>query len=189
MQVTFYFDYTCQYCFRAHNWLRMVREKTDDIELKWATFSLKEVNRDQNGPSVFEDKRISSLSVLALALSHAARQVDFDRYHNSVFEAMHSGERLKRADVLKLAADAGVDVHAFDKERERWLAEVEREHNEGVSRWSVFGTPTLVLGEDAGVWLKLTNVPTDHSDAAEMWRGLCTLSLLHPDLIEIKRSR
>lgn len=189
MQVTFYFDYTCQYCFRAHKWLRMVREKTDDIDLSWATFSLKEVNRDPEMPSVFEDKDISSLSVLALALSHASRQVDFDRYHNSVFDAMHSGERLQRQDLFKLATDAGVDIKAFNDERERWLAEVQREHNQGVSRWSVFGTPTLVLGEDAGVWLKLTSVPTDHSNAAELWRGLTTLSLLHPDLIEIKRSK
>jgi predicted DsbA family dithiol-disulfide isomerase len=189
MQVTFYFDYTCEYCYRAHKWLLMVQSKTHDLELTWATFSLKEANSDDETPSVFEDRDISSLSVLALALSHAAREANFDRYHRSVFDALHlGGERLKASDLLNFAADAKVDVGEFNARRSYWLAQVEREHNEAVTKWSVFGTPTLVIDNDIGVWLKLADSPSGSDDALDLWRSLCTLCIYHPDLIEIKRS-
>ncbi|HVL89041.1 MAG TPA: hypothetical protein VM841_02275, partial [Actinomycetota bacterium] len=95
-----YVDYTCGHSYRLWSWLRGLNTGLD-----WRTFSLKEVNREPDEPRAFEN--LGSISVLALALSHAARNAGFLRYHGAAFEAFHAG-RVAEEDLLVLAAQAGV---------------------------------------------------------------------------------
>lgn len=187
MRLTVFYDYTCGYSFRVWRWLDGVRGRRDDLEVRWATFSLKEANREEGAPSLFEDDEISSISVLALALGHAARERDFEGYHRSVFEAMHGeGARLERGDLLRVAAATGVDVAAFERERPRWLRAVAGEHAGARDGWGVFGTPTLVLGDGSAVFLKFAEQP-EPEDAERLLDALWTISVSHPELVEIKR--
>jgi len=187
MQVSCWYDYTCQYSWRAQRWLTRVQEGGGDLSVQWRTFSLKGANRDPAAPSPFDDPQISSLSVLALALAHAAREADFDQYHGAVFAAMHAdGRHLDEGQLLAIAADAGVDLSAFEENRRRWLTAVAAEHRDAVVRHAVFGTPTLVLGGGATVFVKLAEVPPVHDDVA-LWQALCVLTTCHPEILEIKR--
>jgi protein-disulfide isomerase len=185
MQVTCYYDYTCPYSYRAFQWLGRVERVLPDVAVGWQTFALKEANRDPSAPSPFDDPEVSSVSVLALALAHAAQDGDFARYHAAVFEAMQVG-RVEEQDLLAAAADAGVDIDSFQRERPRWLDTLAAAHHEATSRWHVFGTPTLILDGDA-VFLKLAGVPPATADE-EVWGALCVLARCHPELIEIKRT-
>lgn len=188
MLVSCFIDYTCQYSFRAFRWLTRLQHPAG-LDVRWATFSLKEANRDAGTPSPFDDPQISSLSVLALALGHAARGTGSSRYHELVFEAMHADRRrLHEAALLELAGEAGVDVEQFNQQRGRWLEAVAAEHRAGAREFDVFGTPTLVVGDHAAVFLKLSEIPAPEQDA-ELWRSLHNLACCHPELIEIKRSR
>ncbi len=190
--VTIYYDYTCPYSYRALLWLRRLREAGRDIELEWKTFSLKEVNRRESGPSLLDQRRVESVSVLALELAKAAQAEGedvFDQYHRAVFDAMQGeGKRLGEDDLLRIARDAGLDVAAFElgRQRGRWLGDVAGDHFEGVERWHVFGTPTLVFNSEAAAYLKFTEVPTSPSDAAEVFDALLCLARCHPELVEIK---
>jgi predicted DsbA family dithiol-disulfide isomerase len=191
MQVSCYFDYTCPYSYKALTWLRAARGGGADLEVAWRTFSLKEANRDPGTPSPFDDPGISSVSVLALALAHAARQAagpaDFDRYHLAVFQAMQvQRRRLDERALLELAGAAGVDVAAFDHDRARWLGAVAAEHRQAAGRLGVFGTPTLVLEGGAVIFIKLATPPAA-GWAGELWQSLCTIARCHPELLEIKR--
>ncbi len=183
MQVTIYYDYSCPYSQRAFQWFRRLQEAVPGLELSWATFSLKEVNRDASTPSPFTGPEISSVSVLALALAHAARQADFDCYHQAVFDAMQE-RRVDERNLLAAAADAGVDTGAFDLDRQHWLGHVAEEHGEAQAL-GVFGTPTLVF-DDAVAFVKLAELPPPHDDV-ELWHSLCVLARCHPELVEIKR--
>lgn len=183
MHVTISYDYTCPYSYRAFRWFSRLQESVPDLEVRWATFSLKEANRDADSPSPFDDPEISSASVLALALAHAARQADFARYHTAVFEAMQA-RRVGEADLLAAAADAGVDTGAFDLERRQWLGRVAEEHRDARAR-GVFGTPTLAF-DDALAFVKLAELPPAGDDA-EVWNSLCVLARCHPEFVEIKR--
>lgn len=185
MQVTCYYDYTCAYSHRAFQWLTRLERALPDLTVQWRTFSLKEANRDADTASPFDDPDISSVPVLALALAHAARGTGFARYHAHVFEAMQE-RRLQEQDLLAAAAEAGVDVDSFGRERRRWLHEVATTHADATSRWSVFGTPTLILDGDTAAFLKLGEVPAREHDE-EVWRALCVLARCHPELLEIKR--
>lgn len=183
MQVKIYYDYTCPYSYRAFQWFRRLKKAVPDLEVSWATFSLKEANRDASTPSSLDGAESSSVSVLALALAHAARRVDFARYHHMVFDAMQE-RRLKEGDLLAAAADAGVDTVAFDGDRQRWLGYVAEEHGEA-GALGVFGTPTLVF-HDAVAFVKLADLPPEGDDL-DLWQSLCVLARCHPELVEIKR--
>lgn len=187
MHVNVFFDYTCPYSYRVLPWIEAVVRAGQDVAVSWRTFSLKEANHDYDSPSPFDDPEISSISVLALALAHAARKAEFDRYPRSVFEAMHrDGRRLGEGELLALAAAAGVDVATFDQERPRWLAAVAQDHREGEARYGVFGTPTLVLDEGEVVFVKLASTPQRGQELG-LWESLRTVAKCFPELVEIKR--
>ncbi len=179
-----YFDYTCRYSYRAMHWLDLV----PGLRVEWRTFSLKEVNRGPEEPSWLEPGSPPSVSVLALALAHAAREADFDRYHRSVFEAMQGEERrLEEPDFLALAGEAGVDVAEFVAWRASWVARVGAEHREAVSSRGVYGTPTLVL-DGAATYLRLQEVPSTEAAAGDLLRALDGIASSPAGLVEVFRS-
>lgn len=182
--VTCYYDYTCGYSYRAWLWLSGL----DGITVDWRTASLKELNRRDDEPSVF-DRDDPRRSVLALALAHAARDAGvLDRYHEAAFTAMHTEHRLLGADdLVGLAAEAGLDPSAFEQRRAEWVDAAAAEHHAAVERWGVFGIPTLVLTEDVAVFLKFAQPPAPGEDARRVWESLHVLAVSHPELLEMKR--
>lgn len=183
MQVTCYYDYTCPYSYRAFRWLTRLQGVVD-LDVAWATYSLKEANRPEGTPSPLGDEP-PSISVLALALAHAAREADFAGYHEATFAAMQD-RRVSQAELQELAASAGVSLADFDLNRRRWIASVVDEHAEATRRWRVFGTPSLVLDDHAVAFVKLAQLPEPAADP-QVWTSLCTLAYCHPELLEIKR--
>lgn len=185
-----FFDYTCGYSFRIWRWIEeQVRVDDPTILLpEWRPFSLKEVNRD-GAASVFEAVDDPALSVLALAVGAALAggAGDFGSYHSSAFEAFHTSDhRVTRDDLLRMAEDAGADATRLWRDRSRWIDAVATSHHDGIARWGVFGTPTLVL-DDAAVYLKMASIPSSADEGARLWGALTTLVVSHPDLLEIKR--
>ncbi len=190
MSIVCYYDYTCGYSYAALRWFERLREALPGLNIEWRTFSLKEVNREGDEPSLFDDAGISSVSITALALAHAARGADFDRYHQTVFTAMKGENRVLDQDDLRgMAADAGVDVSAFEAARAEWVAAVAGEHRDAVERWKVFGTPTVIIDQEEAVYVKFAESPQTPERAAAVWEGIRALAFAHPELIELKRPR
>ena len=185
--LTIYYDYTCQYSYRAMHWMDLLRTARPALQIGWATFSLKEVNREPDDSSFVTASSPPSVSVLAQALAHAARAADFDTYHRGVFEAMQGeGRHLDEADLLSFAKDAGVDVSAFEAERGRWVASVGAEHREAAARWGVYGTPTLIL-DGAAAFVRLREVPGSEGEAITLLDSLGGIAGSSADLAEIFR--
>ena len=184
--MTVYYDYTCSYSYKALHWFDRAREADPSFEVRWATFSLKEVNRPPDEPSTLDDPATTSLSVLALALAHAAREADFDRYHRAVFEAMHADlKRLSVEELLGFAAAAGVDVGAFDRDRGSWIARLAAEHRDAVAKWGMYGTPTLLLN-DAAAFVRLREIP-GAAQSVGLLDDLRSLSTRPAALVELYR--
>jgi 2-hydroxychromene-2-carboxylate isomerase len=196
-RITVYYDYTCPYSYRALRWLECVKQTGRVLALTWRTFSLKEVNRRAEEDSFLSDTPVQSVSILALMLAKAAQAQAqatevFEKYHSEVFEAMHGQHRkLEREDLLSLARGAGLGVDRFETAGalRKWLAAVRTDHREGVERWKVFGTPTLVFEDQMAVYLKFAAVPPSAEEAAEVLDALLCLARCHPELVEIKYPR
>lgn len=182
-----YYDYTCRHSYRALHWLDRVREAEPGIALRWATFSLKEVNRAPEEPSWVTADAAPSISVLALALAHAARDAEFDRYHRTVFDAMQGeGRHVSEEDLFEIAGGAAVDVGAFRAERGAWVARVGDEHRDAVTRLHAYGTPTIVQG-GASAYMRLVEVPATGDEAASLLTQLRAIAASKVDLLEVFR--
>lgn len=180
---TIYFDYTCRFSYRAVRWF----DSVPDLKVRWATFSLKEVNRHAEDPPVLDPDSPPSVSILALALSHAARDADFGSYHHAVFDAMHREERkVGHEDLFEFAADAGVDVGAFQAIQGSWVSRVRDEHYDGVERWGVYGTPTFLLGS-AAAYVRLQFDPAAGEDPRDLLEALNRTASASVDLVELFR--
>jgi DSBA-like thioredoxin domain len=178
-----YYDYTCRYSYRALHWLDRVAAARPELSIAWRTFSLKEVNRHEDEPSWLIARARPSVSVLALALAHAARAGDFDRYHHAVFEAMHREERkLDDDDLMAIAKDCG--VQSFD--RGHWTASVGAEHKEAVALHGVYGTPTLLF-DGTGAYVRLTGFPESDEEAVELLDSLAGVAAGRLNLVEVFR--
>lgn len=178
-----YYDYTCRYSYRALHWLDRVAAARPELVIEWRTFSLKEVNRPEDDPPYLRAGAEPSVSVLALALAHAAREADSSRYHHAVFEAMHGEERkLGEDDLIALAREAGVGE--FD--RDRWTASVGAEHKEAVALHGVYGTPTLIF-DGAGAYVRLTDFPESDEEALALIDSLSVVAAGRVNLVEVFR--
>jgi 2-hydroxychromene-2-carboxylate isomerase len=183
VRLSVFYDYTCSYSYRFWRWIDACAGPLG-LDVEWRTFSLREINREPGVPSLFEDAHGSSVSVLALALAHAARRADFDRYHRDVFHAMHE-EHLKVSaeDLLDIASKAGVERDAFERERARWTGSAARDHASGVAEHGVFGTPTVVMNGSA-IFVRFAEIPSETGSLFETLERVC---VGYPEIIEMKR--
>lgn len=186
MELQCYYDFTCGYSYRAWLWFERLRNEGVEIHIDWLPFVLKEVNRREGEPSLLTGPTIRSVAVLALTAAEALRgEPGSDDYRRRVFRAMHeSEERPRERDLEELADAAGVDGDSFSGSRTAWLEKVRDHQESAVSRYGVFGTPTLVV-DGAPMYLKLTAVPSD-GDLA-LWTAITSITAAFPQVAELKR--
>lgn len=177
-----FFDYTCPFAYRAHQWLDLV-----DAVVVWRPFSLLEQNYRGDGPPVWRlAERADDISLLLFA-GHEwvlAEGGDLNRYRHETFAAWHDyATRLGIGDVIELASaaaatggEAGLRQHFFAAEAEHEVAR----------QLGVFGSPTLVFGADRAAYVKLDRVPSPDR-AGRVLDAVATMSEL-PSLVEVKRA-
>lgn len=183
-----FYDFTCEYSCRASMWFERLRAGGIELEVDWRPFVLKEVNRQDGEPSVLAGPSIDSVAVLALAAAEALRaEAGAESYRAETFNAMHAGdERPLRDDVVEIAARAGLDIDSFRRDEALWLGSVRASHEGAVSARGVFGTPTLVFGDDSAVFLRLTELPPAAKDQSR-WNAVTTFATTLPEISELKR--
>ena len=187
MKLSCFYDFTCEYSYRAWTWFERMRTAGSELEIDWHPFVLKEVNRGQE-PSVLAGPTIDSVAVLALAIAEALRgEMGATSYHAETFHAMHAGDmRPLRDDVLEIAARAGLDTQTFWRDETLWLGSVRASHEGAVSSRGVFGTPTLVFDDDSAVFLKLAELPPAAKDRSR-WDAVTTFATKLPEIAELTR--
>ncbi len=181
MAVAVYFDYTCGFSNRARHWL----DHLGDVDVTWRSFSLLEVNRGNDGPTVFQQADLAdNVSLTALAVHEAIRSHggDVDSYRRRMFTAWHEEPgRLSTEDIVGFGRDAG--LRGFD--RDAAFAAVAADHAEATQR-GVFGTPTLVFDSGQAAFVKLDAVP-EADRARSLWDTVAQLATAEPALREWQR--
>jgi predicted DsbA family dithiol-disulfide isomerase len=181
-EVTVYYDYACGDSHR----LKLMLDRLD-VTPQWKTVSLKEMRQAGQEESLFDADEIESLSVLALALAHAMRAHDFERFHNELFDAFHEEDRhLTREEILKIAEASGLEVADFESNQRSWLGKLGAEHHDAVQMKNVFGTPTISVDGATPVYVELQEVPAS-AEAAEAVLDYITRFADAPHLREVKR--
>jgi 2-hydroxychromene-2-carboxylate isomerase len=150
------FDYLCPFARNAHEAVVAALREGSDLDVRFVPFSLEQAHVEEGEPPVWEAPTDSlRRGVRALAYGIAVRDEfpeSFLDFHVAAFAARHDEGQKFEADVLdEVVAGVGLDVEAVRKviETGRPLEALAAEHTEAVSRWSVFGVPTFVAGDDA----------------------------------------
>jgi predicted DsbA family dithiol-disulfide isomerase len=150
------FDYLCPFARNAHEAVVAALRDGSDLDVRFSAFSLNQVHVEEGQPNAWEAAPDALPNgVRALAYGIAVRD-DFPEsfldFHLAAFAARHDEGQKFGADVLDgVVASVGLDVEAVRKvvETGRPLETLAAEHEEAVSRWSVFGVPTFIEGDSA----------------------------------------
>ena len=126
-----YGDYECPYSRRAFREIERVESRLgDEVRFAFRHFPLTEIHPHALAASA--------------AAEAAATQGRFWEMHSLLF---HGQNALEDADLRCYAADLGLDVDRFDRDRASpaVLARIRRDVESGVATGEVLGTPTLFI--------------------------------------------
>ena len=188
-----FYDYNCPFVYRASATIALLRESgARDLRVTWRYFSLAQVNSDKEGWTAWAAPETEPVrGRLAFKAAEAARRQDrFDVMHPALLRARH--EDRHDLDVMqvveRVAVEAGLDLERFraDVAADDILTALARDHQEGVTRHGVFGTPTFVFRTGVAAYVRLAAVPSP-ADASRVFDSLVAVAAGEPSIVEIKR--
>lgn len=192
MELQVYFDYLCPYVHQAAVLLRRVRAAGEDVRVEWRYFSLRQVNRAETDPDVWDapnGDRVSGRDAFRAAEA-ARRQERFEPFHDGLLAARHEERRsIDDSAVLEdVAGRADLDVRRWreDMADPHILDSLERDHTEGVRQHGVFGTPTFVVPGRGVAYVRVRPAP-EGEEARRFFRDLLAAITDRPYLLEVKR--
>ena len=183
------FDYRCPFARNGHDSVVAGIRAGRDWNVRFLAFSLDQVHVDEGEPPMWErDPAEWGTGTLALTWGIAVRDAfaeHFLDWHIAVFNARHEeGAKIAKAEVLReITRSVGLDADAVAAEvaSGRPLKVLAEEHTEAAQRWSMFGVPTFIVGEQAA-FVRLM----DRSNPADVDRVLDLLEWT--DLNEFKHT-
>lgn len=191
-EFTVNFDYRCPFARNAHEHVLTALEAGADYRVRFLPFSLSQTHVEEGGVPVWEnpDERPNLVAVAAGVAVRDRFPALFPAVHRSLFAARHDeSEDLREESVVRKAVErVGADADAvFADLAAGWPYERFRaEHEESVSRYSVFGVPTFVL-DDKAVFVRLMTRPDgDAARAYDTIEQVLALITDHSELNELK---
>lgn len=150
-------DYRCPFARNAHEAIVNGLRSGAGWDVRFRAFSLDQAHVGEGDPPVWNlppDERGSGVLPLQWGIVVRDRFPDqFFDFHLATFAARFDrGLKIGKEEVLREAAGAaGIEPDLVAKEvDDGWpLQALAEEHHELVERWSVFGVPTFITGDDA----------------------------------------
>ncbi len=151
------FDYRCPFAYNGNAAVVAALRAGSDVDFTFTPFSLDQIHVEEGEPAMWERQPSAwGSGVLSLLYGIAVRDTFPDHFfeaHLALFAARHDhGLKLKDEAVLATRSRRpGLDPDAVAEEAHsgRPLKTLAAEHTEAVDRWSVFGVPTYIEGEEA----------------------------------------
>ncbi|HET9689650.1 MAG TPA: DsbA family protein [Acidimicrobiales bacterium] len=147
-EVTFHFDVMCPWAYQTSVWVREAAA-VRDLRLRWAFFSLEEVNLEAGKPHPWERAWPYGWSMLRVAAGLRRRGDELvDRFYAAAGAALHvEGRPVQRREVLEeVMAAAGLDLAVIDEVlADPTIDDEIRADHQRVLDLGGFGVPTMVL--------------------------------------------
>lgn len=163
--------------------------------MNWRNFSLEQIN-NKNG----EDWKIweqpddfKTRGFWALRANEAARNQGkeaHDRFRLALLTATHVNRQplSDRQTLIDAAREAGLDLDRFERDlADRSLIQrIADDHTEAVSKYGVFGTPTMIFPDGQAAFLKMRPTPSQE-EAVAVFEDFIETATNRPYIHEIKR--
>ena len=151
------FDYRCPFARNAHEAIVAALREGADLDIRFLPFSLDQAHTEEGETPVWErDPSEWGTGVTPLLYGITVRDhfpEHFFDFHIGTFAArFDKGLKLGHEETVRdVVTEIGLDVDAVAEEvwSGRPLKTLVAEHSEAVDRYSVFGVPTFIEGDDA----------------------------------------
>jgi hypothetical protein len=198
MQVTFYFDPSCPFCWITSRWLLMVSGERD-LTVDWQPFSLAikndELDAAKPDKTPFGDTHRAAhrvLRVIEAAVAQGASRIDlyseFGKYFHIGGEAYDDALIAKVLD--RKGLPAGLAQSADDEDFDEFLAQSILAATEVAGQ--DIGVPTIVFtaqdGTKSGYFGPVLQQLPEKDEALKLWDALSALAR-DPNFYELKRTR
>jgi predicted DsbA family dithiol-disulfide isomerase len=166
----------------------------DDLDVEWRYLSLEQINSNEGDDwKIWEQpSNYPMRSRWAFRGAEAARKQGkdaFEKFHLGLLTARHVDrkELATQDTIFEVAEEAGLDIEKFKQDFENaTIDQVGVDHEEGVSKYGVFGTPTIVINSERAGYLKLRPLPPDE-ELGQTWEQVKAIIDGRPEIGEIKR--
>jgi len=196
-ELDLFYDYSCPFVYRSALMLDSVRTSGErDVKVNWRFFSLTQVNyRPGSADDAWTvwgagDSEHVRGRLAFKAAEAARRQGAFDSFHLALLHARHrDGFDIESADVIEqVSEEVGLDLERLRKDLAdpHILGVLERDHQEGRSRYGVFGTPTYVFPDGSAAYVRLAHAPSG-AEAVSIFDRIVAVTEDEPAILEIKR--
>ena len=192
-EVTFHFDVMCPWAYQTSVWIREAA-KIRDLRLRWAFFSLEEVNREDGKPHPWERAWPYGWSMLRVAAGLRRREGGndlVDRFYAAAGRALHvEGRPVQRREVLEaVMTDAGLDAGVIDEVlADPTIDDEVRADHQAVLDLGGYGVPTLVLDGETTLFGPVVTPAPVGDDAGRLWDLVAGWSHF-PHLYELRRPK
>ncbi|MBP6880749.1 DsbA family protein [Candidatus Saccharibacteria bacterium] len=201
MNISFYFDPLCPWCWVTAAWIRQIQE-SKSLNVEWKPISLKLKNGDMGEP--WDIKAENSLKILRV-VEHLREKGKDDRvggFYKHIGTAIHRDGLLNEEspDVKQAIADAassvGIDPDCAIKhlEDEDLTQRVQKSTDEAIAlAGDDIGTPIIAFkdstGKDAALFGPvISELPASLDEAEKLWDAYVTFAT-KPYFWELKRTR
>ena len=139
-------DYSCPYCRRVHSELARVMAERDDVRVVLKNFSIHGPLSDAPAKAVIAAKQQGDDKAAALD----KLLMDREYYTQADLKDQATLASTVHTNVMKLAAEAGLDVAQLEKDMKGEAVARELENVRDLAqRFDISGTPYLIIGEQA----------------------------------------
>ena len=190
MQIDFYFDPVCPWCWITSRWITEVSEHRE-LDLTWRPFSLA-IKNDEDGSKDYD--AVSEWGLRGLRVIEAVRRELGDaavaRMYSEMGARKHN-DRIDFPDHADILATLGIDsTLAEAAEDDAWDAVIEASMDNALElAGDDVGVPTIVYeGKTAFFGPVISPAPTGEA-ALRLWDGLATLATTTDGFFELKRTR
>lgn len=152
------FDYLCPFARIGNEAVVEALDEGADWDVRYVPFSLAQAHVEEGDPDVWDRpvRAPGTRGVVALQWGIAVRDhfpQRFAAFHVGLFDARHTRAADVDHDAVlgEVAGLAGLDARAIAAvvAGGSALETLAAEHREAVERWSVFGVPTFIAGDEA----------------------------------------
>lgn len=187
-------DYRCPFARIINEHIVVGLQNGADWKVNFIPFSLTDVHSEEGDPPSWEDPAKADELLpgqVGIVIKKVFPEV-FNDFHVLLFSMRHDhGKDLRNIDVLRAAiSEVGLDPkEVFAEIESGWpLKEYREQHEESVRSYSVFGVPTIFVGERAAFVRLMKRADGNPQTSIDYIEKIVDQISNHPEINELKHT-
>ncbi|MBL8049586.1 MAG: DsbA family protein [Anaerolineales bacterium] len=191
MQMDIFYSYACRDSYLVFAWLKLVEKSGQAININWYPFAIQMEDSQTYWNQSWETANSELRGFIAGESAKRQEEAAFYRFHNALEQAVHEDllELGDEATLIRAGQQAGLDMNRFVADwQDTQLAQFAHDsHKQGIEKFNISGTPTLVFSNGLSFHLELSKTPLQ-ADALATFNAITMLTTTHPYIKQLRQT-